>query len=44
MRRFLLLFEDWSWFSKGEIEKMDFAINCKERILDYYDEVSHPKL
>ena len=31
-------FEDWGWFSKEEIEKMDFAINCKERIIDYYNQ------
>lgn len=30
-------FEDWGWFSKEEVEKMDFAINCKERIIDYYN-------
>jgi len=29
-------FIDWGWFSKNEIEKMDFAINCKEKLLDYF--------
>ncbi len=29
-------FDDWGWFSKEEIEKMDFAVNCKERLIDYY--------
>jgi len=29
-------FTDWGWFSESEIEKMDFAINCKEKILDYF--------
>jgi len=29
-------FAEWGWFSKDEIEKMDFAINCKEKILDYF--------
>lgn len=28
---------DWGWFSRDEIEKMNFAINCKERILDYFN-------
>jgi len=31
-------FEDWGWFSKEEIETMNFAINCKERIIDYYNQ------
>ena len=30
-------FSDWGWFSREEIEKMDFALNCKERIIDYYN-------
>jgi 8-oxo-dGTP diphosphatase len=30
-------FDDWGWFSKKEIEKIDFAVNCKERIIDYYN-------
>jgi len=29
-------FEEWGWFSKKEIRKRDFAVNCKERILDYF--------
>ena len=29
-------FDDWGWFSKEEIIKMDFAINCKDKILDYF--------
>jgi 8-oxo-dGTP diphosphatase len=28
-------FEDWGWFTKEEIEKMDFAINCRDKVLDY---------
>lgn len=27
-------FEDWGWFTKEEIEKMDFAINCRDKVLD----------
>ncbi len=29
-------FIDWGWFSKKEIEEMNFAINCKEKLLDYF--------
>ena len=29
-------FEEWGWFSREEIEKKTFAIDCKERIIDYY--------
>lgn len=29
-------FEDWGWFSREEILAMDFAINCKDKILDYF--------
>src|SRR4030042_2701702 len=32
-------FEEWGWFSKEEIEKRDFAANCKERILDYFKSI-----
>ena len=30
-------FENWGWFNLREIKKMNFAINCKERIIDYYE-------
>lgn len=30
-------FDDWGWFGKNEIEKMNFAANCKDRILDYFN-------
>lgn len=30
-------FEDWGWFAQNEIEKMDFAINCKGRMVDYFE-------
>ena len=30
-------FDDWGWFSKKEIEAMNLALNCKERIFDYYN-------
>ncbi len=30
-------FSDWGWFSREEVEMMDFALNCKERIIDYYN-------
>ena len=30
-------FSDWGWFSKEKIEVMNFALNCKERIIDYYN-------
>lgn len=29
-------FADWGWFPESEIVKMDFAINCKEKLLDYF--------
>lgn len=29
-------FEEWGWFNKKEIEKLDFVSNCKERLLEYY--------
>jgi len=30
-------FEEWGWFFEEEIKKRDFAANCKERILDYFN-------
>ena len=30
-------FEEWGWFSKEEIEERNFAANCKERIIDYFN-------
>ena len=33
-------FESYGWFTKEEIEKMNFAVNCKERILDYYESLN----
>lgn len=30
-------FEEWGWFSKEEIEERNFAADCKERILDYFN-------
>lgn len=30
-------FDDFGWFDKDEINKLDFAINCKERILEYFN-------
>ncbi len=29
-------FQGWGWFSLEEIEKMDFCIDCKKRIIDYF--------
>ncbi len=29
-------FMDYAWFKQDEIKKLDFAINCKERIIDYF--------
>lgn len=34
-------FEEWGWFSEEEIKKLDFAANCKERILDYYKSIKY---
>jgi 8-oxo-dGTP diphosphatase len=36
-------FDDWGWFTKEEIEQMDFAINCKDKILDYYKTIKTAK-
>ena len=30
-------FEEWGWFSKEEIEERNFAADCKERIIDYFN-------
>jgi 8-oxo-dGTP diphosphatase len=30
-------FEEWFWFDQSVIEKMDFVLNCKERLLDYFN-------
>lgn len=30
-------FDDWGWFDEEQIQKKDFALNCKERILDYLE-------
>lgn len=30
-------FDDFGWFSKDEINNLDFAIDCKQRIIDYFD-------
>jgi len=32
-------FEEYGWFSEEEIKKLDFAANCKERILDYFKSI-----
>ena len=29
-------FESWGWFSKDEINNLEFVSNCKERLMDYY--------
>ncbi len=31
-------FDDWGWFSIEELKNLDFAIDCKERILSYDQE------
>src|SRR6056297_3191698 len=30
-------FEDWGWFNREEIKNKEFAINCKEKLLDYFE-------
>lgn len=30
-------FDDFGWFSRDEINNLDFAIDCKQRIVDYFD-------
>ncbi|MDD3284412.1 MAG: NUDIX domain-containing protein [Patescibacteria group bacterium] len=29
-------FDDFGWFDEEEINKLDFAIDCKERIIEYF--------
>jgi len=31
-------FEEWGWFDENSIKEMNFALNCKERLLDYFEE------
>jgi len=29
-------FEEWGWFDADSIKGMEFTLNCKERLLDYF--------
>lgn len=29
-------FEEWGWFDRASIERMEFALNCKERLMEYF--------
>ncbi len=37
-------FEEWGWYGIGEIKKMDFAINCQKRIIDYDRMIKNKRL
>lgn len=30
-------FDDFGWFSRDEINNLEFAIDCKQRIIDYFN-------
>lgn len=30
-------FESWAWLTRSDVEDRDFALNCRERLLDYFD-------